>query len=52
MFSKNYLRQIDDEAFTLLVNSRIDSKKINQGNFDEAVARIESKLNSIKEEEK
>ena len=48
----NYLRQIDDEAFTLLVNSRIDSKKINQGNFDEAVARIESKLNSIKEEEK
>ena len=45
----SYLRQIDDDAFTELVNSRIDSNSINQGNFSTAVAKLESKLNSIKE---
>jgi len=43
------LRQIEDDAFTELVNSRIDSNSINQGNFSTAVAKLESKLNSIKE---
>ena len=45
----SYLRQIDDDAFTELVNSRIDTKKINQSNFSTAVAKLESKLNSEKE---
>ena len=45
----SYLRQIDDDAFSELVNSRIDSNSINQGNFSTAVAKLESKLNSIKE---
>ena len=43
------LRQIEDDAFTELVNSRIHSNSINQGNFSTAVAKLESKLNSIKE---
>ena len=46
----SYLRQIGDDAFTELVNSRIDTKAINQSNFSTAVARLESKLtNSVKE---
>ena len=45
----SYLRQIGDDAFTELVNSRIDANSINQGNFSTAVAKLESKLNSIKE---
>ena len=43
------LRQIEDDAFTELVNKRIDANGINQGNFSTAVAKLESKLNSIKE---
>ena len=45
----SYLRQIDEDACTELVNSRIDSNSINQGHFSTAVAKLESKLNSIKE---
>ena len=45
----SYLRQIGDDAFTELVNSRIDANSINQSNFSTAVAKLESKLNSEKE---
>ena len=38
------LRQISDDAFTELVNSRIDSKKINDNNYNEVVSKLKSKL--------
>ena len=38
------LRQISDDAFTELVNSRIDSKKINANNYIEVVGKLKSKL--------
>jgi hypothetical protein len=38
------LRQINDDAFTELVNARVDSNKINQGNYNTAISRLESKL--------
>jgi len=38
------LRQISDDAFTELVNSRIDSKKINGNNYNEVVGKLKSKL--------
>ena len=40
----SYLRQIADDAFTELVNSRIDSKKINGNNYIEVVGKLKSKL--------
>ena len=38
------LRQISDDAFTELVNSRIDSSKINDNNYDDVVSKLKSKL--------
>ena len=38
------LRQISDDAFTEFVNSRIDSKKINDNNYNEVVSKLKSKL--------
>ena len=38
------LRQIDDDNFTALVNSRIDSSKINTYNYDDVVSKLKSKL--------
>ena len=38
------LRQISDDAFTELVNSRIDSKKKNDNNYNEVVSKLKSKL--------
>ncbi len=40
----SYLRQINDDAFTELVNSRIDSNKINDNNYNEVVSKLKSKL--------
>tara|TARA_R100000315_G_scaffold59894_1_gene36060 strand:- start:1 stop:576 length:576 start_codon:yes stop_codon:yes gene_type:complete len=40
----SYLRQIDDDAFTELVNSRIDANKINDNNYHEVVSKLKSKL--------
>ena len=45
------LESIGDDAFTELVRSQIASQRINRGNFDTAVAKLESKLNSVKEKE-
>ena len=38
------LRQISDDAFSGLVYSRIDSKKINANNYIEVVGKLKSKL--------
>jgi len=38
------LKQIGDDAFTELVSSRIDSKKINDNNYNEVVSKLKSKL--------
>ena len=40
----SYLRQIADDAFTELVNSRIDTNKINDNNYHEVVSKLKSKL--------
>tara|TARA_R100001594_G_C3998958_1_gene254240 strand:+ start:227 stop:802 length:576 start_codon:yes stop_codon:yes gene_type:complete len=38
------LRQVDDEAFIDLVNSRITTKKINQNNYNDVIRKLKSKL--------
>ena len=38
------LRQVDDDAFTELVNSRIDTNKVNQINYNDVVSKLKSKL--------
>ena len=38
------LRQIADDAFTELVNARIDSNKVNQTNYNDVVSKLKSKL--------
>jgi hypothetical protein len=38
------LRQIADDAFTELVNARIDSNKVNQMNYNDVVSKLKSKL--------
>ena len=44
------LKKINDDSFTKLVTARIDTRKINHGNFSTVVAKLESKLtNSVKE---
>ena len=40
----SYLRQIADDAFTELVNSRIDANKINDNNYNDVVSKLKSKL--------
>ena len=40
----SYLRQIADDAFTELVNSRIDTNKINDNNYNDVVSKLKSKL--------
>tara|TARA_R100000700_G_scaffold41208_1_gene60511 strand:- start:3151 stop:3729 length:579 start_codon:yes stop_codon:yes gene_type:complete len=45
------LRQIDDDAFTELVNARIDSNQINDGNYKTAISKLQNKINTIKEKE-
>ena len=42
------LRQVDDDAFTELVNSRIDSGKVNQTNYNDVVSKLKSKLEQEK----
>tara|TARA_R110000823_G_scaffold54234_1_gene133197 strand:+ start:829 stop:1404 length:576 start_codon:yes stop_codon:yes gene_type:complete len=42
------LRQVDDDAFTELVNSRIDSNKVNQTNYNDVVSKLKSKLEQEK----
>jgi hypothetical protein len=42
------LRQVDDDAFTELVNSRIDSGKVNQTNYNDVVSKLKSKLEKEK----
>ena len=38
------LKQVDDDAFTELVNSRINNNKVNQTNYNEVVSKLKSKL--------
>ena len=38
------LRQVEDDAFTELVNSRIDTNKVNQINYNDVVSKLKSKL--------
>ena len=40
----SWLRQIADDNFTELVNSRIDSNKINTYNYNDVVSKLKSKL--------
>jgi len=40
----SWLRQINDDNFTELVNSRIDSNKINTYNYNDVVSKLKSKL--------
>ena len=40
----SWLRQIADDDFTELVNSRIDSNKINTYNYNDVVSKLKSKL--------